>query len=280
MNLLDPKIWQSPECVGLNRLPARATLFNFSDEISARKVRREFSPWVADLNGVWKFRYTTCPGELTADCVDPAAADASWDDIAVPGCFNLQGYGKPHYTNIVMPWDNLPPTVPDENPTGIYRRRFRLDASWQNRRTILHFDGVESFFRVYVNGQDAGYSKGSRTATEFDLTPFLHDGDNLLAVIVVRWSDASFLEDQDHWWTAGICRNVYLRSRPRNAIADVFAVATLDDDYRDGLLKIKFHGCLAAPPENWKYQCRLYAPDGQAVFFFCGSGGSRCQRRR
>jgi beta-galactosidase len=264
--LLDKKIWQSPECTGLNRLPARTNLFNFSDEESARKVFKDFSPWVEDLNGKWKFHYTVSPEKLGTEYVSPDTDDSAWDEINVPGCFTMQGYGKPHYTNVRMPWPELPPTVPEENPTGVYRRSFTLDANWRERRTILHFDGVESAFWVYVNGREVGYGKDSRTSTEFDISSFLQDGQNHLTVIVLRWSDASFLEAQDHWWMAGIYRNVYLRSEPRNSISDLFVIAGLDEKYENGRLEIKFHSSFADPSEGWKLLCRLYDPEGKTVF--------------
>ena len=264
--ILDKKIWQSPECVGINRLPARANLFNFPDEKSARQVGKNFSPWVKNLNGNWKFHYTINPETLERDCIDPATDESKWDDIVVPGCFNMQGYGKPHYTNVQMPWDNLPPNVPDENPTGVYRRTFELGNDWNERKTILHFGGVESVFWVYVNGQEVGYSKDSRTSTEFDISDFLKDGKNQLTVIVVKWSDASFLEDQDHWWMAGIYRDVYLRSVPKNSIADLFATASLDDNYENGQLELKLHANFTDSFKYWKYKCQLYNADGVAVF--------------
>ncbi len=264
--ILDKKIWQSPECVSLNRLPARANLFNFSNEESARKIGKEFSPWVKKLNGTWKFHYTTSPEKLENDCIDPKTDDNNWDSIVVPGCFNMQGYDKPHYTNIQMPWDNLPPNVPEDNPTGVYRRSFELDTDWKERKTILHFDGVESVFWVYVNGQEVGYAKDSRTSTEFDISSFLQDGENQLTVIVVKWSDASFIEDQDHWWMAGIYRDVYLRSTPKNSISDLFATASLDDEYENGKLNLKFHSNFKDSTEGWKYNCQLYDANGNTVF--------------
>ena len=265
MYILDPKTWQSPECTGLNRLPARANIFNFSDEKSARKIEKGSSPWVKKLNGTWKFYYTESPEKIPASYVDPANNDSDWDDIAVPGCFNMQGYDKPHYTNTQMPWDNLPPHVPEKNPTGVYRRTFTLDENWQQRKTILHFDGVESFFQVYVNGQEVGYAKDSRTSTEFDISPYLVPGENQITVIVVKWSDASFIEDQDHWWMAGIFRDIYLRSTPMNSISDIFATASLDKEFKDGILDIKFHSYFESDSENWKYRCRLYDSNGDNV---------------
>jgi len=264
--ILDPKIWQSPECISLNRLAARANLFNFSDEESARQIGKEFSPWVKKLNGSWKFQYTTSPEKLEDDCINPMTDDKKWDDIVVPGCFNMQGYDKPHYTNVQMPWDNLPPNVPEENPTGVYRRSFELESGWAERKTLLHFDGVESVFWVYLNGQKVGYAKDTRTSSEFDISSFLQDGENQLTVIVVKWSDASFIEDQDHWWMAGIYRDVYLRSTPINSIADLFATASLDDEYETGKLNLKFHSNFKDSCEKWKYNCQLYDANGNSVF--------------
>ena len=266
MYILDPKTWQSPECTGLNRLPARANLFNFSDEKSARKVSKEFSPWVKKLNGTWKFYYTEAPDKIPASYVASETSDTDWDNIIVPGCFNMQGYDKPHYTNVQMPWDNLPPQVPEKNPTGVYRRTFTLDKDWQQRKTILHFDGVESFFQVYVNGQEVGYAKDSRTSTEFDISSYLKEGENQITVIVVKWSDASFIEDQDHWWMAGIFRDIYLRSTPKNTISDIFAIASLNEEFKDGMLNIKFHSYFESDSENWKYRCRLYDSKDNNVF--------------
>jgi beta-galactosidase len=266
MPLLNKKIWQSPECTGLNRMPARANIFNFSDEESALKIGKEFSPWVKKLNGDWRFQYTTSPEKLENEIVEPETNDSEWDIIKVPGCFNMQGYDKPHYTNTQMPWNNLPPTVPEENPTGIYRKTFEIENSWKERRTILHFDGVESVFWVYVNGEEVGYAKDTRTSTEFDITEFLKDGENQLTIIVVKWSDASFIEDQDHWWMAGIYRDIYMRSIPQNSISDLFVTAELDSDYKNGKLKIKTHSCLSAPDNNWKLRYQLYDADGKTVF--------------
>ena len=126
-----------------------------------------------------------------------------------------------------------------------YRRTFELESGWSERKTILHFDGVESVFWVYVNGQEVGYAKDTRTSTEFDISSFLQDGENQLTVIVVKWSDASFIEDQDHWWMAGIYRDIYLRSVPQVSIGDLFALAKLDNKYKDGELELKLHtNCL------------------------------------
>lgn len=259
-------IWESPDCPGIHRLPPRATIFPFSNEQTARKVKKEFSPWVISLNGEWKFKYITTPENPPENFSSPELKDKSWDNIVVPGCWQMQGYDYPHYTNVQMPWPNLPPEVPGKNPTGIYRRNFTIPENWVPRRTVLHFDGVEGLFFVYVNGKPAGANKDSRTATEFDITSLLVNGKNQLTVMVVKWSDSSFLEDQDHWWMSGIFRNVYLCNTGREFVGDVFASSTLDEKCQDGVLKLTLSAGFPAKPEKgWKFSCKLYSPAGKSV---------------
>ena len=265
-NQLQELIWRSPDCPGIHRLAPRATLFPFSDEKTARKVKKEFSPWILPLDGEWKFKYTTTPENPPEDFYSPGLKDKSWDNIAVPGCWQMQGYDYPHYTNVQMPWPNTPPDVPKANPTGIYRRNFTVPANWSQRRTVLHFDGVEGLFFVYVNGQAVGANKDSRTATEFDITANLVKGQNQLTVMVVKWSDSSFVEDQDHWWMSGISRSVYLYSTGLEFIGDVFATSILDEKCQDGILKLNLAAGFPRKPEKgWKFSCRLYSPDGKSV---------------
>lgn len=177
------------------------------------------------LNGPWRFRLS--PTAAVAE--DFAAADfddTGWDDLPVPSHWVLEGdgaYGRPAYTNVRYPFPIDPPHVPDENPTGDYRRRFRLPADWPDGgRVVLRFDGVESLFRVWVNGVDIGRAAGSRLAHEFDVTEALRPGDNVVAVRVHQWSAASYLEDQDQWWLPGIFRDVTLIARPAAAVEDVW----------------------------------------------------------
>ena len=263
---LQELIWRSPDCPGIHRLAPRATLFPFSDEKTARKVKKEFSPWALPLDGEWKFKYTTTPENPPENFCSSDLKDNAWDNITVPGCWQMQGYDYPHYTNVQMPWPNPPPDVPRENPTGIYRRSFTVPAAWTQRRTVLHFDGVDGLFFVYVNGHAAGANKDSRTATEFDITARLVKGLNQLTVMVVKWSDSSFVEDQDHWWMSGISRSVYLYSTGREFIGDVFASSTLDEKCQDGVLKLNLAAGFPQKPEKgWKFSCRLYSPDGKPV---------------
>lgn len=256
----------SPDAPGAGRLPAHATFFHYDTEAEALAAAGtpERGPWQLSLNGDWNFRYTENPAVLTEADFDADAAD--WSTIAVPGAWTLQGYDHPHYTNVRMPFPELPPAVPECNPSGLYRRSFRLPQAWRDRRVRIHFDGVESYFQVRLNGHAIGFAKGSRNATEFDLTPFLTDGDNQLSVLVLKWSDGCYLEDQDQWWHGGIVRDVYLVGVPRNALTDFFAVATLDDDYATGRLKITAVASLTRPGAMtvpWRFVARLY--DGKKL---------------
>lgn len=242
--------WEQPELTNLNRLQARATLLPYKTVAQARGGNREDSPWYKSLNGAWKFRLVKNPESVPSTFFQPKASEASFKPIAVPGNWTMQGYDKPHYTNVQMPWTNNPPFVPDENPTGLFRKSFTVPKEWKDRRIILHFGGVESVLYVYVNGQQVGMSKDSRLPAEFDITRYVKPGSNMLAAMVIRYSDGSYLEDQDHWWMAGIYRDVYLYSTDKAYFEDIFACATLDDKYRDGILKIKAKLGFADEPES------------------------------
>ncbi|MFH9087893.1 glycoside hydrolase family 2 TIM barrel-domain containing protein [Streptomyces sp. NPDC017673] len=184
------------------------------------------------LNGPWRFRLSP-----TASAAEDFAAeefdDDGWDSIPVPSHWVLQGdgaYGRPLYTNIRFPFPLDPPHVPDENPTGDYRRHFGLPTDWSDaERVVLRFDGVESFFRVWVNGVEIGSAGGSRLAHEFDVTSAVRPGDNVVAVRVHQWSAASYLEDQDQWWLPGIFRDVTVIARPVGGIEDVWLRTGIDD---------------------------------------------------
>ena len=195
----------SPEHLGSRRLPARANFYHFADAEDSKKIFKSFSPYTMDLDGTWQFRYTTSPETLTFD----APADA-WCDVQVPDCWTMRGFDYPHYTNVQMPFPELPPEVPAENPTGVYRRTFELSEKWASRRTVIHFEGAESYFVFFVNGTRAGDSKDSRGAAEFDITSLVKAGTNELTVVVIKWSDGTFIEDQDHWYLPGLSRSVYL----------------------------------------------------------------------
>ncbi len=261
--------WETPELTAINRLPARATLTPYADERSARDGIPGHSPWYRSLNGTWSFRLFERPEQaFQPELLRAPDGSTGWQAIRVPGNWTMQGFDRPHYTNVVMPFRNDPPRVPDQNPTGVYRTVFSLPDDWLPRRTVLHFDGVESCWYVYCNGRLVGMSKDSRLAAEFDLTPFVVAGDNHLLVVVLRWSDGSYLEDQDHWWMAGIYRDVYLYSTDKTYLQDVHADADLDETGGQGCLRVhtRIDCCEDPGPEaGFQVTVQLYDAAGHAV---------------
>jgi len=222
-----PPDWQNHLVLQRKRLPARARFSAFPDE--AQALASAVSPWELSLNGAWSFHYTPTPAEAPAAFADPDYDDHGWDRLAVPGNWQMHGYGRPHYTNVRYPFVIDPPRVPSENPTGSYRRSFDLPAGWSDRRLVLRFDGVDSAFEVFLNGHYVGFSKGSRVPAEFDVAEHARAGRNVLAVRVYQWSDGSYLEDQDMWWLSGIFRDVTLLALPPLGLWDLYVEPGLHD---------------------------------------------------
>ena len=262
------KTWIAPECISVNRLPMRSTLYPFPSAQTARTVNREKTPWFQLLNGKWRFKAAPRPEEVTVNDVAAETDRSSWDSVEVPGNWTLQGYGFPHYTNVQMPFPDEPPFVPEDNLTGVYATEFTVPKDWSGRRVIIHFGGAESVLYVYVNGQAVGLGKDARLPSEFDITPFITAGaQNVLSAVVVKWSDASFIEDQDQWWMGGLHREVYLYSTAPVHIADAFAVGSLENNYSDGCLKISVTAGFPRQPENgWSVEVQLFDSKGKAVF--------------
>ncbi len=226
------------------------------------------------LNGNWKFYYSATPARVPQNFADPSLDTAGWDDIAVPGMWQLQRegkYGKPHYTNVQYPIPLDPPFVPSENPTGIYRREFTLPERWTNDQSLtrffLRFEGIDSVGFIYINGREIGLTKGSRLPSEFEITSFLQPGTNNLAVKVHQWSDATYMEDQDMWWLSGIFRDVYLIARPAVHIEDVRARTLLEerDDYKDADLHVKVK-ITKHEKSDHTVKIELLDADGASVF--------------
>jgi beta-galactosidase len=232
--------WENPAMLGRNKEAPHATLMPFPDVATAMRGDRSASPWFRSLNGPWRFHWSPNPAARPQEFFRPDYDVGTWDEIAVPSNWQLQGYGHPIYTNIRYAWgDADPPRVPhDLNTVGSYRREFTIPEAWQGRQVILHFAGVDSAFYLWVNGQEVGYSQGSRTPAEFDITPFLQDGANVLAAEVYRYSDGSYLECQDFWRISGIFRDVFLYSVADLDIRDFEVAAGLDESYRDGRLDL------------------------------------------
>ena len=253
--------WERPELTALGTLPPRATLPPFPTPELAATLDRRRSRWLRSLDGAWEFRLVDRP-----DLAPAAAARApGWRTVEVPSLWTMLGDEDPHYTNVVMPFDTPPPRVPDHNPTGLYRRAFTLPRGWGRRRVVLHFGGVEGVAHVVLNGRPVGLDKDARTPPELDVTELVDPtGPNELLVGVVRWSDASFVEDQDQWWHAGISREVLLYTTGATHIADVFARGELEDDYRHGALAVE--ATVEGPDEGTaSLEARLIDPRGRTV---------------
>ena len=231
--------WENPRLTNRNRLPARAYFFPYPDAASALTGERGATPWFQLLNGNWQFHCAPTPAEAPAEFFAPEFDVSGWKQLPVPGNWQMHGYGRPHYTNVQFPFPVDPPYVPTENPTGCYRREFIVPAEWQGSRVVLRFEGVDSAFHVWVNGTEVGFSKGSRIPAEFDVTALVRPGQNMVAVRVIQWSDATYCEDQDMWWLSGIFRDVYLLAMPQLHVADVCTRTTLDAAYCDGTLAVR-----------------------------------------
>ncbi len=231
--------WMNHKITGIGRVAPRAELFGFETRELAVGGKRTSSEYFSLLNGTWKFRYFDCPLRVDEGFEREEYDASGWDNLDVPSCWQMHGYGRPHYTNVIYPFPVDPPRVPSENPTGCYRREFDIPGSWQERRILINFRGVDSAFYVWVNGRKVGFSKGSRLPAEFDISDFVRVGKNLLAVEVMQWSDGSYLEDQDMWWLSGIFRDVYITAAPDVDVFDVFVKTDLDSQYKDSQLSLE-----------------------------------------
>ena len=233
------KIWENHQVDGINRMPARAHFLTFPNREKALLGSNRYTHAFKNLNGVWKFMFLDAPEYSPEGFYESGFDTASMDDITVPGNWQLQGYGKMHYSDLWYNFPINPPYVPTENPTGIYKRTFYVENSFAGKQIIIRFCGVDSAYHLWINGQEVGYSKGARNEAEFDITDLVRVGEeNDITVRVYQWSDGTYLEDQDMWWESGIFRDVELIGVPKNGINDYKVEADLDDTYTDGLLSV------------------------------------------
>ena len=264
------KDWQDLCIVGRNKEPGHVPLVPYADRQTALVGDRRACPYFRLLNGRWKFSFAPNPASAPTDFFLTDYDDTSWDAIEVPGNWQLQGYGRPIYTNVQYPFpiDDLPRVPEDDNETGCYRSEFTVPQSWDGRQIFLLFEGVDSAFHLWVNGQEVGYSQGSRLPAEFDVTQYVQPGANMLAAKVYRWSDGSYLEDQDHWRLSGIYRDVYLYATPQASLRDYWVRTDLDDDYRQATLRVraKIGNSSGERVEGYSLQATLLDSDGMAVW--------------
>ncbi len=226
--------WKNPEVTQINRMEARATSMSYADREAALSLDYAKSDRYQLLNGDWKFSWYPVAGQEPQDFHTMAFEDNDWETIPVPSNWEMHGYGQPIYKNTYYPFSPVNPPYPpsDDNPVGLYVRQFDVPDSWKDMQVTLHFGGVSSAYYVWVNGEMAGYSEDSRLPAEFDITPHLHDGKNTLYVKVYRYSDGSYLEDQDHWRLSGIHREVFLMASPNVQVYDFEVRTDLMHDYK------------------------------------------------
>lgn len=235
--------------LGIKKLPAHAMLMPYATVEDALALKRHESIYCRSLNGTWKFNFVKWPQMRPVDFYKPEYDVSSWDEIPVPSNWQLLGYGTPYYRNLgyIIRRDfprvmSMPPKTftayEERNPVGSYRRDFEVPAEWNGRTIFLTFDGVDAGFFVWVNGQKAGYSVNSRNPAEFDITPYVKPGKNMVAVEVYRFTSGTWLEDQDMWRLSGIFRNVSIWSAPKTHINDFFVKTDLDEQYRDAKVEI------------------------------------------
>jgi beta-galactosidase len=231
--------YEYPTVSGINRDVSRATAFSYATVKDALKNDREKSGRYISLNGDWDFSFALKPGDEPQDFYKSKVS--GWKKIPVPSNWEMEGYDKPIYKSAVYPFRPVnPPHVPkDYNGVGCYQRSFVIPADWKNKNITLHFGGVSSAYKLWINGKFTGYAEDSFLPSEFNITPYLHDGENIVSVWVIRWSDGSFLEDQDQWRMSGIHREVYLMAEPKLRIADFFYQTKLDKQYKDAVLSIR-----------------------------------------
>jgi beta-galactosidase len=252
-----PKEIEDPECIGINKELNHATLMPYASLKEAIAGNRHASSYARSLNGMWKFNWVDWPQKRPLDFYKNNYDVSRWDNIKVPSCWQVEGYGTPYYSNYNYIFQKDFPRVmstppvnftayQERNPVGSYRRNFEVPASWDGRRIFVTFDGVDAGFFLWINGKKIGYSVNSRNAAEFDITKFVKPGSNMIAVEVYRFTTGSYLEDQDMFRLSGIFRNVTLWSSPEEHIRDFFIKTTFDPRYHDAVLhvsaKVKNYG--------------------------------------
>ncbi len=263
----EPRNWENPSVLNINKEDPHATFISFPDEQSALDAKKTASPNYLSLDGMWKFNWVKSPDQRPYWFFKDDYDVRDWEEIEVPSNWEMKGYGVPLYVNIGYPFKMNPPYIHHEwNPVGSYKRTFKIPSDWRGKEVFLHFGAVSSAFYVWVNEELVGYSQDSKTPAEFDITRYLKRGNNSIAVEVYRWSDGSYLEDQDFWRLSGIQRSVFLHARPKTYINDFFAVGDLENNYDDGLLKLDV-ALKSSASENGEFIVDASLFDGDSKLF-------------
>jgi len=264
------KEYENPLINGINRMPARATSLSFESSEEALAGDRKASSRYQSLSGTWDFHFSPTEQGAPKDFYKPGNRLRGWTKLPVPSNWEMHGHGTAIYTNIPYPFVPVdPPYIPDnDNPTGSYLTKFTVPSQWRDMQITLHFGGVSSAMYVWLNGEFVGYSEDSHLPAEFDITPFLKRGENVLAVRVHKYSDGVYLEDQDHWRMGGIHRDVYITAAPKVQLYDFFVTTKLDRDYQDAEINIRptFKVFDDASYDGYELKVQLVDPAGNKVF--------------
>ena len=260
--------WLDPAVNEINRMQMHAAFFAYESADAARRGDRTASERFLNLDGTWKFAWARHADQRPTDFFQPGFNDGAWGEMPVPGLWELNGYGDPQYLNIGYPWreqfENNPPEVPTaENHVGSYRREIEIPAAWSDKQIIARFGSVTSNIYLWVNGRFVGYSEDSKLEAEFDITRFVKPGRNLIAFQVFRWSDGTYLEDQDFFRLSGVGRACYLYAREKRHIADVRLDAALSESYTRGTLGVEL--TLPAAAKGCTAEVVLTDPAGKTV---------------
>ena len=260
--------WENPEVFAVNKEDTRATSMPYPSEDLALNDDYQSSPYYSSLNGLWKFYFVPKVSLVPDGFYNEDYSVANWDNIPVPGNWESHGYGTAIYVNIGFGFSARPPHVDRENtPVGVYRREFIITDEWDNRRVFLHFEAGTNAMYVWVNGQKVGYTQNSKSPAEFEITKYIRKGRNTLACQVHKFSDGSYLEDQDMWRWGGINRNVYLYSTDQTRILDFFAHPDLDASYKNGILDIDLKlKNYSSATKNQSIEVSVVDKNGRKVF--------------
>ena len=262
--------WENPEIFQENRAPAHASFYRYPNEASAIANSRYYnSPLYQSLEGKWKFNWVKKPSERPVDFYKSDFDASQWDDINVPGNWELQGHGLPIYTNVTYVFPKNPPFIDhDYNPVGSYLKEFQVSKDWDGKDVFIHFGGVRSAMYLWVNGKYVGYNEGSKTPAEFEITNYLNPGKNSIAVEVYRWADASYMEDQDFWRLSGMDREVFLYARNKTTMLDFTVTSGLDASYKNGVFEVTMEfGNTSSSTKDIQVSTKLMDGDTEILSF-------------
>jgi beta-galactosidase len=268
--------WEDPAVTSINRLgmaPPSPPHSSIPEARAADPLDPASSSWARTLNGNWDFRLFDRPDSVTDAAIVKPASGRAWTKVAVPGNWTVQDVADqngdtdlPQYTNVQMPFDGPPPNLPDRNPTGVYRRELTVPKNWNGRRIVLHIGGAESVHGLYVNGTFVGYGTDSRLASEYDITDYLSTGRNDLAIVVIKWSAHSYVEDQDQWWMGGLHRDVHVEARAQTRLTALRCDATYNHISGAGHLAVRSTvGGTTPPSRGWKVRTTIESLRGKRL---------------